>query len=229
MLRIHGLAGLLLCALLGACAGGSPTHYYSLMRPADALGRTDTTASTQDINGNSPSAFALTIGSMTVPDQVDKAQIVLTEADSAQVNPLNSYLWASTLSDEIRAALGDDLSRQLKVIEIPARTAPATMKRWGVDMRVQRFESVYGQHVFLEATWRLTPVNLPGRKEIVCRAQTSAPVGDGMTALVEGHQRTLSQMATLIAAAIRGGASAVTAKQQDAVAAGPSARILGCV
>ncbi len=223
MKRIHVLPVVALCSMLAACAGTTDSHYYSLMPLADTAAPQPSAA----MGGQAARpGYAISVDAVHVPQQVDKPQIVLNDPDSAQVTPLNGYLWASTLSEELRAALADDLSRKLNVIEIPAKAAPEHLGLWKIDLRVQRFESLYGQRVLLDATWRLRPVNLPGRRAMFCRAEITVPVQGSMSALVSGHKQALGSMSGLIAAAIQG--NAPRAEQAGPGADGEQVRVLGC-
>ncbi|TEA78060.1 PqiC family protein [Allopusillimonas ginsengisoli] len=230
MKRINALAALSLCVLLAACAGMSESHYYSLMPsagPLEAHGSDSSEVKRATGASQATPGYAISVDTVSVPEQVDRPQIVLTDPDSTQVTPLNAYLWASTLSEELRAALADDLSRRLNVIELPAKSVPASLGLWKVDMRVQRFESLYGRHAVLEATWRLRPVNISGRQALLCQVQVVVPVGEGVSSLVHGHQEALAAMSGLIASAIEG-------KAIQAMNASPAAesraqvRVKGC-
>lgn len=182
--------------VLAACASSPPSHYYTLISPA---------AVRQDAPSSGEPGYAMRMQSVTVPEQVARQQIMLTEADSTQVTPLNTYLWASPLPDEIRRALADDLVRRLGVLQLPdGQAVPERLSLWNVAVNVQRFESLYGQRAVLQATWQLTPSNLK-RKPVFCRATLMVDVGDGIGALVEGHRQALWQLSGLIAEGMRGG------------------------
>lgn len=185
----------LLCGVLTACASTPSSHYYSLS-PQTPL---EVSAS------GSPAHFAISVRPVVIPAQVDRPQIVLTDPDSTQVMLLNNSLWSGPLNEEIRSTLARDLSGQLGTIDIPMTGATEEQAFWKINMLVQRFESIYGQRAILEATWRVTPVNLPKSRQFACRAVLRVPVGEGMSALVAGHQKNLLDLSSIIASQLRDG------------------------
>lgn len=191
----------LLAVGLSACATQSP-QYYTL---APALLNADRGASAVA----EPAKYAISVQPVVLPEQVDRPQIVISNMDSALVAPLNSALWASPLSDEIRSALSNALTGKLGVLDIPSSGAPKSLPIWKVFLRVQRFDSVYDQRVILDATWRLEPVNQSGEKALICRAEVQIPVETGMSALVAGHQEALRRLASVIASQLAGSRSVI--------------------
>jgi uncharacterized lipoprotein YmbA len=189
----------MMAGVLTACAVSSP-HYYTLL-PIAASGPA------QSPDSGAVRHYAISVQPVVLPEQVDRPQIVITDPGSTQVTPLNSALWASPLSDEIRNALSNDLSRKLGVLDISDGAAPDSLAVWKVSLQVQRFESLYGQHAVLDATWRLTPVNQSGKKTRICRAQAQVPVEAGVSAMVAGHQEALRRLSSLIAAQLAGTAA----------------------
>lgn len=181
----------LLAAGLSACA--TPTRHYYTLLPASTV----TEPASRDAR-QSP-GFAISVQPVVLPEQVDRPQIVISDADTAQVTPLNSALWASPLADEIRNALSNELSHQLEVLDVASGGTPESLPIWRVFLRVQRFDSLYNQRAVLDATWRLAPVHQSGKKTVICRAEVQVPVGTGMSALVAGHQEALKRLASVIA------------------------------
>lgn len=198
--------------LIAGCATPQPTHYYTLL-PSFVASAAPTPAK------NRVAPYAISVQTVQLPEQVDKPQIVITDPASTQVMPLNSSLWASPLSDEIRGALSDDLSRRLGVLDVSATGAPESLPIWKIALRVQRFESLYNQRAVLDATWLLTPVNQNGKATRLCRAQVQVPVGEGMSAMVAGHQQALQLLAGLMAEQLETGRP---------VATSPEIQLKGC-
>lgn len=184
---------------LSACATQSP-QYYTLVPASAATDRDPTVA-------NKTTKYAISVQPVVLPEQVDRPQIVISETDSAMVAPLNSALWASPLSDEIRSALSNALTRELGVLDIASGGAPESLPIWKVFLHVQRFDSVYNQRAIVDATWRLAPVHQSGKKTLICRAEVQVDVESGMSALVAGHQEALKRLASVIAAQISGSRS----------------------
>lgn len=188
-------------ALLAACAATPDSQYYTLS-PQAAQAPVPAAASRL--------AYAISVQPVTIPAQVDKPQIVIaTRQEPSRLQPLNQSLWAAPLSDEIRHALADDLSRQLGVPDIPLGTQPGGLPVWRVDFTVNRFDSIYGQAVVLEATWRLTNTQRKQGHPLVCKGLARVAVQQGVPALVGGQQLALLRFARLMAQQISGQANPV--------------------
>jgi uncharacterized lipoprotein YmbA len=188
----------MLAALLTGCAGSSNYHYYTLL-PASSGG-------VQSANAR-PAApeYVISVQDVSLPEQLDRLQIVLTETNSTQVVIMNNYLWASPLSDELRNALSDRLSNRLGVLDVTSAGVGDKTPIWKIGLDVQRFESVYAEYALLEASWRLMPSNLPKSRSTICRASTRVPVQESMTALVAGHQVALQRLADVMATQLQTG------------------------
>ncbi|HWL28671.1 MAG TPA: PqiC family protein [Burkholderiaceae bacterium] len=191
------LISVVAAGFVAGCSTTQPSQYYTLMPPS--IKQTDAVAA----KGKSP-GYAISVQHVALPEQVDRPQIVITDPDSTQVTPLNSSLWASPLSDEVRNALADALSRRLGVLEISPSAAPESLPIWRITLTIQRFESLYGRRAVLDATWRLTPLNQRGKKARLCRAEMQVAVADGMSAMVAGHREALHAFADVIADQIQG-------------------------
>lgn len=173
--------------LLTACASAPSSSYYTL-RPVAA-------PQAESVS----SSFAISVPLVEIPEQVDRPQIVLSNANGTQVTLLNDSLWAAPLANEIRDALAQRLSQRLGVLELAARDAPKTLPLWVLDVTVQRFESIYGGQAVLEATWRQTPRQGAEGATAICRALITIPVQEGIPALVSGHQQALDKLSGLMA------------------------------
>lgn len=196
-IRISRFCIVLALVALTGCAS-SPVQYYTL-KPLGASGSMAASSSATPSSRPAGLRYAISVQHVSLPEQVDRPQIVVSDPNSAQVIPLNSALWASPLSDQIRRSLAEDLSRRLGVLDIPSGSAPDGLGIWKVIVRIQRFESIYGRQAGLDATWELVPSGLPGSKPVICRAETHVPVASGMSAMVTGHREALRRLAMVIA------------------------------
>ncbi|WP_255263475.1 PqiC family protein [Pseudomonas aegrilactucae] len=173
-----------LALLLAACRG-DPVHYHTLVpaQPPPATGAVD-----------------VRIEFLSVPPQVDRAQIVVRQSDSALV-VLESEWWGSTLVDEVRSALSGQLGSNAQRV-------------MGLRLEVQRFDSVPGQYALLEARWRLRAISPQGGEPALrCHSVLRTPAGAGLPELVAAQQRNIAQLASVIArtaAAGRGTCAAAT-------------------
>jgi len=194
---------------LAGCAAPSARQYYTLMPEAYPNGVSAGAGAPARQVPVVARPYAINVRPVSLPEQVDRPQIVISSPGSSQVIPLNDSLWASPLSDEIRNALANDLARQLGVLDISARGAPEGLPLWKISLTVQRFDSVFNERVVLDGTWRLAPVNQPDQSIRICRAEVSIAAEPGVSGLVSGHQRALRQLASVIASQISGNAYAV--------------------
>ena len=213
MARLRTSAAMLLAAFIVAgCAGTPSAAYYSLRNPSatpsgSVSSEPVSTGGLPIVAANTPrgsSPYAISLQTVAIPAQVDRLQIVVTDPGAAQVHVLDSYLWAAPLADEIRAALSADLQRRLGVFDMTLSQLPAGLPAWKISVTVQRFDSVYGSHVALDADWVITPVNQAGKSTRVCGARANILVGQGVGALVQGHRKALAAMSQLMAAQLAG-------------------------
>jgi uncharacterized protein len=168
-------------AILSACAS-APTHYYTLLPPADnaAIAHAD---------------VAISVDPVSVPPENDQPQW-LVRIGRGEVAVLDSERWAAPLGDELRAALSDDLGRLL------GTAAPAGSQHvYRVRVQVRRFESMPADHVSIEADWRIERTGTP---PLNCASRVSEQVEPGYPAIALGHQRALAEISTQIATAVRG-------------------------
>lgn len=160
-----------LALLLAACRG-DPVHYHTLVpaQPASADVRT----------------VDVRIEFLSVPPQVDRAQLVVRQGDSGLV-VLESEWWGSTLVDEVRSALSGLLN---------SNAAQVT----GLRLEVQRFDSVPGQYALLEARWRLRAISHDNAgPPLRCHSVIRSTAGASLPELVAAQQRNLAQLARVIA------------------------------
>jgi uncharacterized protein len=148
----------------------------------------------------SPAAApTVAVASVTVPDLVDRPQLVV-RVDGSRVDILETHRWAEPLKNAIPRLLAENLSRLLggaRVSAYPQNAADATDYRVIVDL--QRFESA-GSFVLVDALWtirRSTGATKAGRAQI--REPNS---GQGYDALVATYDRALLSISSDIAGAI---------------------------
>lgn len=198
----HPAAPLLACLLAGALAGcvtGSspPTRYYTLGPAASGGGNP----------GAGAFAYAVAVGPVTVPETVDRPQLVLRAAAN-RLEVADFDRWAAPLKTEIARVIAINLGSGLAGARVAtvAQSAGAEPD-YRVTVDVQRFESVRGEAAALEALWTVRRRGEPRPTE--GRFALREPVrGAGYEALVEAHGRALAALSEAIAAAIRAARSA---------------------
>jgi len=134
----------------------------------------------------------IVIQALSVPPQVDRAQIVVRQGDSS-LAVLETDWWGATLADEMKNALSDQLGPR------DAGALPPLLAR----IEVRRFDSAPGQYALLDASWRIGDGAANTRPALVCAALLRQDAGDSVDALVGAQQRNIAQLAARIEASAR--------------------------
>jgi uncharacterized lipoprotein YmbA len=181
---------LVLATLLAACGltGTSPEpRFYTLASepppPAAA----------------SASTYLVVVGPVTIPQVVDRPQIVTRSAGN-RVELAEFARWAAPLRSEIPRVIADNLARLLdgaRTATMEQRAAGAPDYRVVID--VQRFDSST-EGATIQASWS---VRTKDATALAGRSIVTEPGGAGHAALVAAHSRALGKIAAEIAAAIK--------------------------
>jgi uncharacterized lipoprotein YmbA len=179
-------------ALAAGCFGGpSPKlNYYTLSSPIVPPAPA------------SPPSLAVYVGPVSVPDAVDRPQMVL-RSDANQVDLAELHRWAEPLKLAIPRAIADSLMRELGTQRVMTSRQSATLDfDYRVALDVQRFDSSYTGGAVIEVLWTLrnakTGTTRIGRS--VVREAAPSPDASGVAA---AHSRALEQVGREIAAAIK--------------------------
>lgn len=157
-----GVLMLLACALilLPGCASSPPSRFYTLTAMASQ--------GTPSGEGTPP---AVAIASVTIPELVDRPQLVVRYDDS-KVDLLETHRWAEPLKGAVSRIMAENLSRLLASDGVSfypqAASLTADLK---VYLDLQRFDYT-GTHIELDALWSI-------------RRQDDRPAGRGRTRLRE--------------------------------------------
>ena len=180
--------------VLSGCAGSPRISFYTL----------DVSPPPEAANG-SASRLDILLGPVTLPEIVDRPQLVLNTADN-RVEIVDTSRWAQPLKGETARVLAANLAHDLGT----QRVFLAGQGMAGVgelDIRVAvdilRFESRPGVEATIEALWtvrRKEGGTLSGRSVVREVVQ-----GDGYDPLVAAHGRALARVSHDIAEAIRKG------------------------
>jgi len=176
--------------LAGGC-GSSPKASFYTLSPQRAQAQVDT-----------GTPVAITIGVVTVPDIVDRPQLVL-RVDANQVALAEFDRWADPLKSQIRRVIAADLALQFPgalVSGYPQNVDPAS--NYLVSIDVQSFESAPGDAASVTVLWSVRPPKLgaPMNGRTVVHEPTG---GAGDDALVAAHSRALAVVSRDIATALR--------------------------
>ncbi len=162
--------------LLAACASTPATQFYTLEPLATS--------------GTSTAASAVRIGHVTVPELVDRPQLVL-RSGANQVSLAEQRRWAESL----RSAIARVVSANLAIPGSAAGAATTT-----VDIDVVRFDSQLGVAIDLAANWRIRPATGIVRSGSM---HWHEPVsGNDYADLAAAHSRALAELSRQIAATV---------------------------
>ncbi|WNC94140.1 PqiC family protein [Paraburkholderia sp. FT54] len=174
---------------LGACKS-PPTSFYTLS-PDRALA-----------SSGSTHPIAVVIGPVSIPEIVDRPQIV-TRLGDHEVEVNEFARWAQPLNGDIGRVIAADLavllnSPQVSVFDL-AQEPPGV---WRVRIDVMRFESAPGRDVTVDVLWAVRP---PEKARIVTGRSVAheAVSGPGFEPLVAAHDRALASVSRDIAAALQ--------------------------
>jgi len=182
---------LALLILLAACATPSNTHYYTLSGGSAIVAQ----------QGASAADYRVAIGPVTVPDALDRLQIVVNVAPNRQAI-LDEENWSAPLKRQIPRVIAEAVGQHLPTARVAGYTQYGGQDAdFGVLIDVTRFESVPGESIALEALW--TVRDRAGRRLREARSALVERVdAPGVAPLVRAHGKALVALGEEIAAAI---------------------------
>lgn len=187
------LFGALCCLLLPGCAHTPTPHYYVL------------SASASVANHSARSGPRIGLGPVTLPDYLDRSQIV-TRATGSRLELSNSHRWAEPLTASFTRTLLANLERELPDADIvvhPWRSALTITRQ--VQVEVTRFDGDANSAFHLSARWS---VSTPDERDAY-RTQHSdidiplAAKPDDYDALVAAANSAVAALAATIAAQLQ--------------------------
>lgn len=193
---IRGCLCVILLALLTACASSPQPRYYTLATPITA----------GEVTANSKAPYMVAVGPVTLPEIVDRPHLVV-RSGANQVVIAEQHRWAEPLKSELPRVIAANLSRELGGAWVTdSRQGASVAADYRVLIDVQRFDSVLGEAVTVEALWVIRAS--AGGEARRGRSLVREPVnGSGYDALVAAHNRALATVSHEIAEALRGFAS----------------------
>jgi uncharacterized lipoprotein YmbA len=186
--RIINLSAVLFLAVIAAGCSSAPSRFYTLN-------------STATVDGEVNSNVAVTVGPVSIPAEVDRPQFTVQAAPNrVTVDEFNR--WAAPLSDSIARAVAGNLAVLLGTPRVATVPGADFNSAYRVTISVQRFESVPGKSVLVDAVWVVRPPSVGAAQS--GRTVASEPVADeSYDALAAAHSRALAKVSSDIAAAIR--------------------------
>ncbi len=186
-----GRFAILLSAAATAClvaCSTAPSRFYTL-------------SSTATADGAAAAPFAVLVGPVTVPAAVDRSEIVVqVEPNRVDVDEFNR--WAAPLNDAIARVVAGDLTVLLATPDVAAAPLANFRPDYRVTINIQRFESLPGQSVLVDAVWAVHRT-ADGSTRSGRTTAREAVQGGSYDAIAAAHSRALAQVSGDIAAAIR--------------------------
>ena len=182
----HTFILLLLAAVVAGCSS-APSRFYTLNSSATG-------------DPSIKSDLAVVVGPVSVPAEVDRPQFTVQVAPNrVAVDEFNR--WAAPLNNNIARVVAGNLSVLLGTPNVAAQPLAGFDSAYRVTINIQRFESVPGKSVLVDAVW---VVHAPtGKTTLSGRTVASEPVTDeSYDALAAAHSRALARVSVDIAATI---------------------------
>lgn len=176
------MRGLLVLLMLSACAAPPRERFFMLDAPEPPMAA-----------AGSP---AVGVGPVSIPEMVDRPQLVVRVGPN-QVSIAEQARWAEPLKSAIARVVAANLASTLGA-RIASPRDPSPDYRVVID--VQRFESIPGESVLVDAAWTVVPKTGERRAgRSVVREKAS---GRDYEALAAAHSAALAAISREIAAAI---------------------------
>jgi uncharacterized lipoprotein YmbA len=183
--------GLLFAALLAACAGDSPTRFYTLSGlPESAMGETVTTAGDE-----------LTVGvdRVVLPGYLQRPQIV-TRSGANRMMLAEFDIWIEPLEPMVTRRLADNLSILLASDRVLIMPTPRAVRfDYQVDVEVLQFDAGADEGVVLDALWSVSGESPRALRQ--GRARITEPVAEpqGHLEVAAAMSRSLERLSREIA------------------------------
>ena len=167
-----------------------------------ATARFYTLSSTATSQGAPAASYAIAVGPVSIPGYVDRPQFVVQTAEN-RVALEEFDRWAGPLDEGIARVVAGDLAVLLGTTEVVTVPSPQGFNpQYRVAIDVQRFESVPGKSVVVDAVW-VVQRSAGGEPRTGRTVASESAGGEGFEALAAAHSRALAKLSGDVAAAIR--------------------------
>ena len=178
-------------SVITAGCASAPSKFYTLNSTAKG-------------DGASAANYAVAVGPVTVPAEVDRPQFTVQVAPNrVAVDEFNR--WAGPLNENIARVVAGDLGVLLGTPRVATGSLANFSPEYRVSLDIQKFVSVPGKSAQIEAVWVVRKsaggISLSGRT-----VADETVAADTFDALAAAHSRALAKVSSDIAAAIRSGA-----------------------
>ena len=187
-------AGILACCMLAGCASTPAPHFYT-------LGSQPSVNQPTRIKQSGPAGAGVTIASLTIPELVDRPQLVLRSSGN-RVSVLDNQRWAESLKTGIARVLATNLADQLATSAVGLPTVRSTRKGdVTVSIDITRFDSTLNGIVRIDARWTVRgAADAPASSG---DASAQEPGGATIDEVVAAYDRALAQIADALARTVR--------------------------
>lgn len=211
-------ATLLAAAWLAGCASPEP-RYYTL-----ATGATATAAA--PASGTAPAAQPvwIEVAPVRVPERLNRAQIVVTDASTGVVRLLDQSRWSAPLPDELRDALSQQLQGNLGAVDTYQQGISDVSPVFRITTEVVRLDADPGQRAGASIAW--TVRRLPDGRVLGGRTEADLPAAGQVDGVVGAYRQIVATTASDIAAGVQSlrvqGGTATTSPASTAAPASPA-------
>jgi uncharacterized protein len=148
-----------------------------------------------------PSDLSVTVGPVSVPAAVDRAQIVVALGPN-QVRLDEFNRWDAPLQNAVARVVTENLVTLLGTPRVALSPQTLTTADYRVAIEVQRFESTLGEAATLDAVWTVSRTK--DGKSQTGRTTVREPTAEkSYDALAAAHSRALARLSQDIADAVR--------------------------
>jgi len=170
------------------CGASRPSRFYTL----------ESTASPE---GKPAASYAVAVGPVSIPASVDRPQFVV-QAGPNRVTIDEFNRWIAPLGDGIERVVAGNLSALLGTPRVAQARLANFDPAYRVSIDVQRFESVPGESVLVDALWTVR-ASAGGTMRSDRTVVRETPQGQGFDALAAAYSRALAKVSGDIAVAIQ--------------------------
>ena len=174
-------------AVIAAGCASAPARFYTLNSTAKG-------------DGTTAANYAVAVGPVTVPAEVDRPQFTVQLAPNrVAVDEFNR--WAAPLNENIARVVAGDLATVLGTPRVTSGALTSFNPDYRVTLDIQKFASVPGKSVQIEAVWIVR--KSAGGVSLSGRTIANEPAPGDYEALAAAHSRALARVSGDLAAAIR--------------------------
>ena len=171
---------------IGGCFGGySPTsRFYQLQAESN-------------LAAVSAKKFSLGIEEVSLPDYLDKPQIIVMEENSPQMSISELQRWGEPLESMIRRTVVADMALLLPEAMVKSQVLLSERFDYLAEIQIVRFDMIAGQKAVLEAWWYLYGAS--GQTLYRQKVTLEEPIGNSFDDYVSAESKMLAEMSRTMA------------------------------